>query len=121
MPSHTQLNIQGISSKYTPMNLVLQLIKPKTEFKTVLTEFPSILSLTNLTIQLNTMSLTIIKTNGLPVHSRACPLSPEKLKIAYQEFKHMLQLGIIQHSYSNRFSPPHMVPKKTPGNWRETL
>ena len=43
------------------MNLVLQLIKPKTEFKTVLTEFPSILSLTNLTIQLNTMSLTISK------------------------------------------------------------
>ena len=64
------------------------------------------------------MSITTFKTNSPPVHSRARRLAPEKLKISRQEFEHMLQLGIIQHSSSNWSSPLHMVPKKTPGDWR---
>lgn len=75
------------------MKLVWQLTKPKTEFETGLTEFPSI-------TQLNTHDHPIkhdvtqhIKTNGPPVHSEARRFSPEKPKIAHQEFEHMLQLG----------------------------
>ena len=53
-----------------------------------------------------------IITNGPPVHSRPRRLAPDKLKIAKEEFDHMLKLGIIQPSSSNWASPIHMVPKK---------
>ena len=50
--------------------------------------------------------------------ARARRLPRERLNIARQEFEHMLQLGIVQPSSSNWSSPLHMVPKKTPGDWR---
>ncbi len=59
-----------------------------------------------------------IPTTGQPVYSRTRRLSPERLRIAKREFEHMLQLGIIRPSSSNWSSPLHMVPKKTPGDWR---
>ena len=39
------------------------------------------------------------------------------LKVARQEFDHMLQLGIVRPSSSAWSSPLHLVPKKT-GDWR---
>ena len=65
----TQLRVQGISSKYTPMNLVWQVIKPKTEFKTVLTELPSITQSNTLDHPIKHDVTHHIKTNGPPVHS----------------------------------------------------
>ena len=59
-----------------------------------------------------------ITTTGPPVSARTRRLAPERLKIARQEFDHMLQLGIIRPSCSNWSSLLHMVPKKTPGDWR---
>ena len=59
-----------------------------------------------------------ISTNGPPVASRPQRLPPERLKIAHQEFDWMLALGIIRPSSSCWASPLHMVPKKTPGDWR---
>ena len=59
-----------------------------------------------------------IWTTGPPISSRACCLAPERLKVARQEFEHMLQSGIIRPSSSSWSSPLHMVPKKTPGDWR---
>ena len=56
-----------------------------------------------------------ITTTGPPVHSCA---RPEWVKIARQEFEHMLDLGIICPSASSWLSPLHMVPMKTPGDWR---
>ena len=41
----------------------------------------------------------------------------QRLKIAKSEFDHMLQLGIICASDSSGFSPLHMEPKPTPGDW----
>ena len=38
--------------------------------------------------------------------------------MARKEFEHMLELGIIRPSSSTWASPLHMVPKKTPGDWR---
>ena len=58
-----------------------------------------------------------IPTTG-PISSRTRQLSPERLKVARQEFEHMLELGIIQPSSSPWSSPLHMVPKKTPRDWR---
>lgn len=50
--------------------------------------------------------------------TRARHLAPERLKAAQREFKHMLQLGIMRPSSSCWASSLHMVPKKTPGDWR---
>ena len=59
-----------------------------------------------------------IITRGPPVTARPRRLPPDKLKAAKAEFDHMLQLGIIRPSSSPWSSPLHMVPKKTPGDWR---
>ena len=50
--------------------------------------------------------------------ARTRRLAPERLKIARKEFEHMLDLGIIRPSSSDWSSPLHMVPKKTPADWR---
>jgi hypothetical protein len=52
------------------------------------------------------------------VSGRTRRLAPERLEIARNEFHHMLELGIVRPSSSNWASPLHMVPKKTPGDWR---
>ena len=59
-----------------------------------------------------------ITTCGAPVSARPRRLAPDRLRIAKNEFEHMLELGIIRQSDSNWSSPLHMVPKKTPGDWR---
>ena len=59
-----------------------------------------------------------IETKGPPVSARPRRLAPERLPIARREFEHMLTLGIIRPSASSWSSPLHMVPKKTPGDWR---
>lgn len=59
-----------------------------------------------------------IITTGQPVHAKPRRLPPDRLRIARQEFEHMMQLGIIRPSSSNWSSPLHMVPKKTTGDWR---
>ena len=55
---------------------------------------------------------------GPPVAARPRRLAPNHLAAAKREFEHMLQLGIIRPSSSPWSSPLHMVPKKTPGDWR---
>ena len=59
-----------------------------------------------------------IETTGPPVSARPRRLALERLRVAKQEFEHMLQLGIIRPSSSAWSSPLHMVPKKTAGDWR---
>ena len=52
------------------------------------------------------------------VYAHTQHLGPERLRVARQEFDHMLELGIIQPSSSKWCSPLHMVLKKTNGDWR---
>ena len=68
-----------------------------------------------LTALSNTVWCTTSKPLVLPVFGR---LALERLRIAKQEFNHMLQLGIIRPSSSSWASPLHMVPKRTLGDWR---
>jgi hypothetical protein len=58
-----------------------------------------------------------IETVGPPIFSKARRLSPEKLKIAKEEFRVMIEKGICRPSDSEWASPLHMVPKKN-GEWR---
>ena len=59
-----------------------------------------------------------IQTQGPPVAARPRRLRPDRLKVAKQEFQHMMDLGIIRPSSSSRSPSLHMVPKKTADDWR---
>ena len=114
----TQLHIQGIlSPEHSPSPCIL----PKSNnnpYLNLLTNFPS---LTNVSSPNTTVKHNIthhIDTTGSPVSARPRRLAADRLKVAKQEFEHMMQLGIIRPSSSSWSSPLHMVPKKTPGDWR---
>jgi transposase InsO family protein len=59
-----------------------------------------------------------IETEGPPVFARSRQLHPDKQRIAEHEFQHMISTGVIRPSRSSWSSPLHLVPKKTPGEWR---
>ena len=58
-----------------------------------------------------------IVTSGQPVFAQPRRLSPDRLKVAKEEFQHMMSAGIIRPSSSPWSSPLHMVPKPN-GDWR---
>ena len=89
-----------------------------TEYHAILAEFPSV---TKPCTSPRPVCHTVthhIWTTGPPVHSRARRLPPDCLRIARNEFEYMMEQGIIQPSASQWSSLLHMVPKKTPGDWR---
>ena len=116
--SATQLQIQGITSQATSPHPSILPHSPANEFEVLLKEFP-LLTQPQPADQPPKHTVTHhINTSGQPVSTRPRRLSPERLHIARQEFEHMLELGIIQPSSSDWASALHMVPKKTPGDWR---
>ena len=114
----TQLTIQGISSTASTPSPSLLPRPPQNEFAALLSDFPTLTQLQPTTDPPKHNTTHHIKTTGPPVSARARRLAPERLTIARQEFEHMLESGIIRPSSSNWASPLHMVPKKTPGDWR---
>ena len=115
----TQLKVQGITSldASSPSPLLLSK-KPVSDYETILSEFPSITRPYSGNLQIKHSVTHHIETAGPPVCARTRRLAPERLKIARQEFEHMMELGIVRPSSSNWASALHMVPKKTPGDWR---
>ena len=114
----TQFSIQGVSTTVSTPHPSILSHHPHNEFAALLSNFPDLTKLQPSTDPPKHTVTHHIKTTGPPVSSRARRLEPERLRIARQEFEHMLELGIIQPSSSNWASPLHMVPKKTPGDWR---
>ena len=118
LDSTTQLKVQGITTSHTSPQPSTLTKHPTNEFLSLLSRFPTVTqtSLTDRPVQHNVSHH--ITTTGQPVSARTRRLAPEPLRIARQEFEHILELGIIRPSSSPWSSPLHMVPKKSPGDWR---
>ena len=114
----TQLRVRGVvCSATSPSPAVLPRQAPSAYDK-ILTEFPTITRPCLSDAPVKHDVTHHICTTGPPTTARPRRLGPERLRIARQEFDHMLELGIIRPSSSNWSSPLHMVPKKTQGDWR---
>ena len=117
--STTQLRVQGIVCRdHSPAGLPRPLSDHSNRFANLLAEFPSV---TQAGFSDRPIKHTVthhIETTGPAVFGRTRRLAPERLQIARKEFDHMLQLGIVRPSSSSWASPLHMVPKRTPGDWR---
>ena len=106
----TQLKVSGIISHVVSPSPSFSQQHLDTEYDALLAEFPSV---TKPCQQLQPVKHNVthhIHTTGPPIHSRARRLPPDRLRIARNEFEHMLEQGIIQPSNSQWSSPLHMVP-----------
>jgi len=119
LDSTTQLRVQGITCQdhsFTGLTVIRQ--SDTNPFSALLDEFPSVTQPCSADSPVKHTVSHHIETTGPAVVGRTRRLAPERLQVAKQEFDHMLQLGIIQPSSSCWASPLHMVPKRTPGDWR---
>ena len=114
----TQLQVHGLSTQTASACLSLPSLDSQDPYSAVLAEFPGILRPRTKEQPCQHTVTHHIRTTGPPVSARPRRLSPDRLRIAKQEFDHMLDLGIIRPSSSCWASPLHMVPKKSPGDWR---
>ena len=116
--TRTHLQVQGITSSGCSPSPSLCPKDTSNPYLRLLSEFPALTQVTALDTPLKHNITHHIETTGPPVSARPRRLAPDRLKAAKREFEHMLQLGIIRPSSSAWASPLHMVPKKTPGDWR---
>ena len=114
----TQLQVHGLSTQTASACLSLPSLDSQDPYSAVLAEFPGILRPRTKEQPCQHTVTHHIRTTGPPVSARPRRLPPDRLRIAKQEFDHMLDLGIIRPSSSCWASPLHMVPKKSPGDWR---
>ena len=113
----TTLQVKGtISHIASPSPSLLQ--HGNTDYDAILADFLSVTNPCTLTRPVKHTVTHHIKTTGPPIYARARRLAPDRLRVARQEFEYMMEQGIIQPSDSQWSSLLHMVPKKTPGDWR---
>ena len=114
----THLYIQGVLSSDSSSSPSICPKNTNNPYLNLLTEFPALTQVCSLDNPVMHDVTHHIETTGPPVSARPRRLALERLRVAKQEFEHMLQLGIIRPSSSAWSSPLHMVPKKTAGDWR---
>ena len=115
--TRTNLFVQGVISSSPPLSPSLLPKQQSNEFSSILREFPAITQPCSKDRPIKHNVTHHIETAGPPVSARPRRLAPERLKVARQEFEHMMELGIIRQSSSSWSSPLHMVAKKS-GDWR---
>ncbi|BHF74544.1 hypothetical protein SprV_0501763000 [Sparganum proliferum] len=96
----------------------IQLTVPSSPFADILKDYTSLTKPCRFTEEVQHTVKYHIITTGQPVYAHPRRLHPEKLRIARNEFEHMMNLGIIRPSSSLWASPLHMVPKKSTDDWR---
>lgn len=117
LDSTTNLSVQGITTTAPPLRLLQAHTQVSTPWSTILQEFPELFQPPSPDRPILHKVTHHIVTKGPPVYARPRRLAPDRLKIAKQEFDHMLELGFVRPSASPWASALHMVPKKT-GDWR---
>lgn len=111
------MSVNGIKSSELSLGIKVA-IPHESNFASILKDFPSLSQPSKHSDSIQHHVEHTISTTSQPVCSKFRRLHPDKLKIAKAEFEHMLQLGIIRPSKSPWSSPLHLVPKKSPGDWR---
>ena len=114
----TQLGINGVTTHATSPSPSVPRPPTSNPFSTLLNEFPAIVRPPPPDQPVKHQVTHHITTEGPPVAARPRRLPPERLKVARSEFDQLLASGTIRPSSSSWASPLHMVPKKTPGDWR---
>ena len=99
--STTHLQVNGLSSITHPHQ------DSSNPFLILLSEFPGVTRACAPDHPVKHNASHYIKTTGPPVSSCTCRLAPEHLRIACQEFDHMLELSKIRPSSSSWSSPSH--------------
>lgn len=95
----------------------IRVINTDNKFEKILNDFREILTLPENKKITPSSTFHHIETKGRPISAKARRLTPEKLRIAKEEFEQMMAKGICRPSKSNWASPLHMAPKK-PNTWR---
>ena len=109
LDTRSQLSIQGIISSSLLPSPTLLPKKGSNDFTAIMAEFPTITQPCSKDRLIKHGIMHHIDTTGPSVSERPQRPAPEKLKIAQQEFEHMLELGIIQPLSSSWSSPLHML------------
>ncbi|XP_064456883.1 uncharacterized protein LOC135367514 [Ornithodoros turicata] len=112
----TRLWVHAVTAS-SPSFMTVRGLAPTNEYDAILREFPTLTRPPNCKAPVKHDVVHHIITTGPPVHVHPRRLSPEKFKVAKNEFEHMLELGIIRPSSSAWSSALHLVPKTT-GDWR---
>ena len=115
--TRTNLTVQGVISSSPSLSPSTLPKQQSNDFTAILREFPAITQPCSKDRPIKHDVTHHIDTAGPPVNARPRRLAPERLKVARQEFEHMMDLGIIRPSSSSWSSPLHMVIKKS-GDWR---
>ena len=115
--STTSLAVQGVTSN-KPSVSPMFVNAASSQFDDLLRQYPNIFRPVYTDTNVKHNVTHHIETHGPPGSARPRRMAPDRLPIAKAEFEHMLDLGIVRPSRSSWSSPLHMVPKKTPGDWR---
>ena len=118
LDSTTTLTVTGIASELNSIGIRVAPTVDSCPFKSLLSQFPQMTTPSSDSSIVKHDVVHTITTRGSHVAARPRRLSSDKLKVAKAEFDHMLHLGIIRPSNSSWSSPLHLVPKKSPGDWR---
>ena len=96
--TRTNLSVQGVISSSPSLSPSMMLKVQSNNFNAILREFPAITQLSSEDRPIKHDVTHHIDTAGPPVSAHPRRLAPEWLKVARQEFKHMMELGIIRPS-----------------------
>lgn len=94
----TRLTVQGISAKGVQEAPSLPQVEPTSQWTDILNEFPDVFRPTSRDLPVKHTVTHHIETKGPPVFARPRRLAPDRLRIAKQEFEHMLELGYVRLS-----------------------
>ncbi|VUZ51374.1 unnamed protein product [Hymenolepis diminuta] len=109
----TSLHSKCTEYPYPTYSSITCIQSSESPFYPILKKFPDLTNPLCRDKPVNHSVIHSITIHVSPVKARAGRLSPTRYKIAKDEFEHVLDLGIIHHSSSNRSSALHLVPKKS--------